>query len=146
MGECLAFPAIFEGDDSPLIPEGIYELGYVDYSTWVFMGRQPKVIIRFRVIDPGDYFGLVIPAYYNVTRIIGKRGRNGGFKGNKRSNLVRDFYRVFPNQVLTRLDRIPLSKLGTVVIRGSVETVKQGFDQRAIPEPVQYSIVRRIET
>ena len=145
MGECLAFPANIEGDDSPLIPEGVYELGYVDHSTWMFMGRQPKVVIWFSVIDLGDYFGLVIPAYYNVDRFIGRRGRNGGFKARKKSNLVRDFYRVFPHHALTRLDRIPLSKFETVVIQGTVETVKQGYDQRAIPEPVQYSIVKRIE-
>ncbi len=145
MGECVALPLGIGGDDSPLIPEGKYEMAYVTYRTWLFMGRQAKVVIQFSVIDPGDYFGAIIPAYYNVERTIGKRERNGRFKAAKRSNLVRDFYRVFPTAPLTRLDRIPLTKLNTTTVIATVETVTHDFSQREIPEVVQYSIVRSIE-
>ena len=146
MGECLPFPTDIGGDDSPLIPEGKYELAFVDYSTWIFLGKQPKAVIRFRIVDPGEYFGLIIPAYYNVERIIGKRGRNGRFKSTKRSNLVRDYYRVFPKDPLMRLDRIPLSKLKTIIVIGTVKTVTQDLNQREIPGVVQYSVVKSIES
>ena len=145
MGECLAFPKIDGGDDSPLIPEGKYEMAYVDHSTWTFFGRQPKVVIRFNVIDPGDYFGAIIPAYYNVQRTIGKRGRNGKFQASKRSNLVRDFYRVFPKEPLVRLDRLPLTKLSSTPVTGTVHTVTRDFNQRDLPEVVRYSIVKSID-
>jgi hypothetical protein len=61
------------------------------------MGKQPKLVPMFRVISPGEYFGLLIPGYYNVSKLIGKQGRNGRFKAAKRSNFVRDFARIFPN-------------------------------------------------
>ncbi len=145
MGECVEFLNIVRSDDSPLIPEGAYEMGYLYHKTWMFMGRQPKVVMYFSIIEPGDYFGVVLSAYYNVHCAIGKRCRNGGFKAKKRSNLVRDFCRVFPNYTLKRLDRIPISRLGTVVVVGTVETVTHGFDQREIPEAAQYSGVRKIK-
>ena len=57
MGECIAFIQEVESDDSPLVPEGTYQMAYVNHSTYLFMGRQPKVAIFFRIIDLGDYFG-----------------------------------------------------------------------------------------
>ncbi len=143
MGECLAFPSN-EGDDSPLIPEGKYEMSYVGHSTWLFMGRQPKVVISFSIVDPG-YVGIILPAYYNAKHTIGKRGRNGQFKAAKKGNLLRDFYSIFPNEPVTRLDRLPLTKLKNSLVQGTVATVKTGFDQREIPKPIQYSVVRKIE-
>ena len=145
MGECLAFPANIKGDDSPLMPEGNYQMTYVSHSTYMFMGRQPKVAIYFRIVEPGDYFEIVLPGYYNVLNFIGKRGKSGSFKVAKRSNLARDYCRVFPTDPIPRLDRLPLSKLGNVIIQGTVETVKKGFDQREIPEAVRYSKVLTIE-
>ena len=145
MGECVAFPKAAEGDDSPLIPEGNYEMGYLYHTTWMFMGRQPKVVIYFAIIEPGDHFQVVLPAYYNAIKLIGRRCKYGGFKAAKKSNLVRDFCRVFPTQPLPRLDRISLTKLESIVVRGEVITVKKDFQQRDIPEVAQYSKVVRID-
>ena len=64
----------------------------------------------------------------NVANIVNKH------KSKKKSNLVRDFLRVFPNYFIQRFDRIPLSKLESVIVRGKVETVTSGHDQREIPE------------
>ncbi len=83
MGECIPFPSEVNTDDAPLIPEGIYQLAYVYHSTFLFMGRQPKVAIFFRIVDPGDYFGIALTAYYNVIKFIGNRGKSGGF-GSRR--------------------------------------------------------------
>ena len=145
MGECLAFPKMDGSDDSPLIPEGIYEMVYLYHTTWMFMGRQPKVVVYFAIMEPGEYFQVVLPVYYNAIKLIGKRGKNGGFKAAKKSNLVRDYCRVFPTQPLPRLDRIPLTKLESTVVRGAVDTVKKDFQQRDIPEVAQYSKVVGID-
>ena len=144
MGECLVFRSLNGGDDSPLIPEGKYEMSYVSHTTWRFMGKQPKVVIYFSIVDPG-YIGVIVPAYYNVISTTGKPGKNGRFKTAKKSNLVRDFYSIFPNESPSRFDRLPLTNLKNVIVHGTVKTVKTGFDQRTIPEPIQYSVVRRIE-
>lgn len=145
MGECIQFPKVIEGDDSPLIPEGVYEMAYLFHKTWMFMGRQPKVVMYFSITEPGDYFGVVLPAYYNVVKHTGRCCKYGGFKAAKKSNLVRDFCRVFPTQPLPRLDRIPISRLESVLVLGTVENVKKDFQQRDIPEAAQYSRVVRID-
>ena len=145
MGECIPFPSEVNTDDAPLIPEGIYQLAYVYHSTFLFMGRQPKVAIFFRIVDPGDYFGIALTAYYNVIKFIGNRGKSGGFKVAKRSSLARDYCRVFPTEPTPRLDRLPLSKMSNVIIQGTVRTVEKDFNQREIPEAVRYSKILTIE-
>jgi hypothetical protein len=145
MGECITFPKLTEGDDSPLIPEGEYEMAYLYHTTWMFMGRQPKVVVYFAIIESGDHFQVVLPAYYNAIKLIGKRGKSGEFKVAKKSYLVRDFCRALPKQPLPRLDRIPLTILKSVIVRGAVVTVKKDFEQRDIPEAAQYSRVARID-
>jgi hypothetical protein len=147
MGECLEFPKLSDAgsDDSPLIPEGVYEMGYLYHETWSFMGRQPKVVIHFKIAEPGDYFGAVLLAYYCVEKHVGKRGKAGRFKVSKKSNLYRDFCRVFPDRPAPRPDRIPLSNLSSVVVRGTIVTVSRAYDQRDIPLAAQYSRVASIE-
>ena len=108
------------------------------------MGRQPKIVLQFRISTPGEFFDLVIPGYYNVSKLIGKPRSDGRFKANKKSNLVRDFARVFPDYTFTRFDRMPMSKLFGIVLEANVKTVLHGFDQRKIPESVQYSIVKQL--
>ena len=147
MGECVEFPKLadYGGDDSPLIPEGNYEMSYLHHTTWMFMGRQPKVVVYFAIIEPGDHYQVVLPAYYNAIKLIGRRCKWGGFKAAKKSYLVRDFCRVLPTQSLPRLDRVPLTKLESIIVRGEVVTVKKDFEQRGIPEAAQYSRVARID-
>lgn len=145
MGECLAFPDSVTTDDSPLIPEGDYQMTYARHSTYLFMGRQPKVAVYFRIVEPGDYYELVLPAYYNVKEFIGKRGKSGRFRAAKKSNLARDYCRVFPNDSFPRLDRLPMSNMASVLILGTVRTVQKDALQRDIPEAVRYSKVLTIE-
>ena len=145
MGECISFPKMEAGEDSPLIPEGSYEMSYLYHTTWRFMGRQPKVVAYFVIMEPGEYFQVVLPAYYNAIKLIGKCCKNGGFKAAKKSYLVRDYCRVFPTQPLPRLDRIPLTRLESVIVRGTVVTVGKDFQQQDIPEPARYSRVVRID-
>ncbi len=71
------------GDESPLIPGGVYEMSYRNHATWMFMGRQPKVVIYFVIAEPGDFLGLVVPAYYPVVGHTGARGKSGKFKASK---------------------------------------------------------------
>ena len=109
------------------------------------MGRQPKVALYFQIIEPGDSFEIILPAYYNVLRHIGKTGKNGGFKAAKKGNLVRDYCRALPTQPLPRLDRIPLSRLQPMALLGTVVTVKTDLQQRPIPEAAQYSRIITFE-
>jgi hypothetical protein len=129
------------GEELPLIPEKIYDLGYLDYSTSLMMGKNPKLVIRFQIVEQGDSFGVVLSKYYGVSKLKGKPKKYGIFQVGRKSNFLRDFLTLFPDQSVKRLDRIPMTRFQGVIIKGQVKTVSKGYNQRKIPEPLQYSVI-----
>jgi hypothetical protein len=127
----------------PLIPEGIYSMVYVAHETRCFFGRSFKVVLWYRVLDFGDHFNTVLPRYYNVRRLIGKPGRNGGFAPGRSSDFVREFCRVSTGRI-TRLDRLPLSSLQNTIIRARVRTVSEDGKQKALPDSLHYSVIGEV--
>lgn len=126
----------------PLIPTGLYQLAYLGYSTMYFV-RQPKVVMRFRVLNHGPYFGVELERFYNVMRLIGKPGKNGNFKARASSDLVLDFCTVTVGRV-SRLDRLPLTKMSNLILIGQVRTVAKNHSQRDLPELLKYSVVANL--
>ena len=129
------------GGELPLVPDGKYDLGFLDYFTALKYGRSPKLVVRFKIIEMGDYFDVELSKYYNVNRLIGKPGRHGDFQVGRMSKFLREYVTLFPDQPIERIDRIPMSRFQNVIVRGSVRTVFHGSDQRKIPKPLQYSVV-----
>jgi len=129
------------GDELSLIPEKNYEFVFFDYSTKLMLGKNPKLVLRFKIMDFGDYFELILSKYYGVRKLVGKPGKYGGFLVGRKSKFLREFLTLFPDQSVKRLDRIPMSRFQGVIIKGKVKTVVKGFDQRKIPEPLQYSVI-----
>lgn len=129
------------GEELPQIPEKVYDLGYVGFSTWMMMGKSPKLVIRFKIVELGEHFGLILSKYYGVKRLIGKPKKSGKYQVGRNSNFVRDYLTLFPDQPAKRLDQIPMSRFHNVIIRGSVRTVTKGYNQRLIPKPLQYSVI-----
>ena len=105
-------------------------------------GRQPKVVLRFRVITYGDEFGKEVRKYYNATKLIRPYGKNGRFKVGFSSDLLRDFSRLHGK--VSRLDRIPMTRFDDCIIAGEIATAMQGHDQQPIPADLQYSVVRKL--
>ena len=108
------------------------------------LGKNPKLVLRFKVTEYGDYHGANLSIYYGVKRFIGKPGKSGGFQVGRKSKFLREFLTLFPDQPVKRIDRIPMSRFQGVIIIGQVKTVIRGFDQRKIPEPLQYSVVEQL--
>jgi len=131
-------------DDLPLIPPGEYIFRLAGYSTWLMFGRNPKLILEFTIVDSEMYGGVTLNKYYNVKKFKGRSGRNGNFVATPKSNFMRDFYRICPAYPPKRLDRIPMSRLEGIDVRGKVKTVTKGYDQKEIPEPLQYSVIEEI--
>lgn len=131
-------------DELPLIPPGEYVFRFVGHSTWLMFGRNPKLILEFAVADDEMYVGVILNKYYNVKNLNGRHGRNGNFIASRKSNFMRDFYRVCPAYPPKRLDRIPMTRLEGINILGKVKTVTTGYDQKEIPEPLQYSVITEI--
>lgn len=126
----------------PLIPPGTYRLAYIGHYTMVFC-RAPKVVLRFRVIENGPSFGVVLERFYNVKKLKGKPGKNGSFKVGASSDLVYEFCLISTGRI-SRLDRLPLSLMKNAIIIGEVHTVKNNRNQKSLPELMRYSVIKEL--
>jgi hypothetical protein len=105
-------------------------------------GKQNKLILWFSIADFGQHHGIRIARYYNVTRIVGKPGKNGAFKLSWSSSLLREYASLI--LMPTRLDRIYLHHLSSLLIVGMVKTVRKTSQQEVLPEALHYSVVQKL--
>lgn len=131
-------------DDAPAngpayVPPGEYELAFLDFETKRMFRNSEKLVLWFRVTDIGEGFGTTLARYYNVKH-IGRAGRGGRFKPERRSECLREYVLLF-NVLPSRLDRIPMTPFDNRIIRGRVRSVKKNYSQRKIPKPLQYSVI-----
>lgn len=131
-------------DGYEYIEPGKYDLVYLHHETVFMFKKAAKLVIWFRVVTQGKYFGIKVPRFYNVNRIIGKPQKNGGFKVGRRSDFFHEYDRLFhaPDR---RLDRIPVhGRFSKVIIVGRIDVVKQNYKQRDVSEASRYSVVREL--
>jgi len=129
-------------DFIPLLSPGRYEVCY-EFHEAVELFRRPKLVIWFRVLDLGAHFGKLVPRYYNVRRVIGRRGKGARFQAGRSSNFVREYARLFPNRI-ARLDRIPMDPFREARLIVEVRTVVQDREQEELPPSLLYSVVDRL--
>lgn len=138
----VAFPG---GLDIPsIVPPGDYQLAFLDYETRTMFKHSHKLMLWFRIVDPGVDFGLKLARYYNVHRLMGQRGRHRMFKVGFHSEFVREYALLF-NTIPPRLDRIPMTVFQNRIVSASVRTVTQDHLQRDRPEVLQYSVIRKLK-
>ncbi|XOV81653.1 MAG: hypothetical protein ACFHXK_12305 [bacterium] len=123
--------------DDGAIPEGEYELAYVDYRTQVAWG-VPRVVVRFVVAQHGKHYGHELERWYRVARLKKKAKKFGDFTVGTRSALYREYVGLFGG---ARPDRISFSALKDKLVIGKVRTVKLDQRQRPLPEEAQYSTI-----
>ena len=126
--------------DAPPIAEGNYRAVYVRTTTinMRMFGGAPKVIVDFRIVDPGEAFGRIVSRFYRA-----KPGRNGALLFAKRSELFLTLARLTSAKL--RRDRLSVKE----VLRGrvlliSVRTVRTDYKGRALPPTLLYSVVDNI--
>lgn len=131
-----------EGELPALIPPGEYQLALAYWTTYKLFGRAPKLALWFRVVDPGQSFGVLVPRHYNVSRLIGTAGKSGRFKAPATGDLVRDYARILalPN----RFDRFDLQSLKSRIVVAKVDTVTTTNRQQALAPACHYSVVREL--
>ena len=127
--------------DKPWIPDGEYELGYLDYSTF-FIFRVPKVVVRFKVLTFGDEFEKVVERWYRVKKIQGHPRRYGNFTVGSSSDCFREFCRL--NHQHRRKDRISYASIAHKIVIGRVRSVTIGSNQRELPEQAKYSVIAEL--
>ena len=124
------------------IPKGTYSACLIDASTKVFFfGRSPKVVLTFRILDMGSYFGKEVRGFYAVKRIKGKPRRNGTFEVGPRSRLLRDLSKLIDSRPPT--DHVPESIIDAGISEIEVRLVDVVSGEK-LTESMQYAVVERI--
>lgn len=132
--------AVVEHDHRPLIPEGEYRAVYVRHEVVVLrrFGNATKVFIWFRIVDPGEAFGVELYRAYRVAKALGKRR----FTIHRDSELLLMLARVL--EMKQRPDRISLSVLKNMVLVIRVGTVTKTSTGSVRPDWLRYSTIRDI--
>jgi hypothetical protein len=125
----------------PVVPDDTYDAVYTGHETG-FMFRAGKVFLWFRIVSPGNQFGVEVYRAYNVRQVFRPYGKGGKFKPAARCDLVLDLYRLF--EVKRRLDRFTLSDLKGKVWVIRTRSVSKDWSQRDVPEFLRYSVVSEI--
>ncbi|MFP3706191.1 hypothetical protein SB783_19440 [Paraburkholderia sp. SIMBA_009] len=127
----------FAIDLNELVPDSTWELSYLGHETRLMFGSAGKLVLRFKIIDPGEHFEKEVCRYYNV-ELIGKPGNKGRFKPGRNSNFVRDYVTLFGRP--RRGDRISLRQLCGHIVIGRTRTVKTNSKGKSLGEAA-YSVV-----
>ena len=130
-----------DSDKPPQIPEGDYRAKCVGFGFDRMFGRQKKVNLRFRIIEPPRMMGCELKRYYNCPWTGGKRKRRtispGWF-----SELMREFSLCFgpPKQ----RNHVSLDKFKGNLFLIRVSTVKRDYRSREKVAGLEYSVVSEI--
>jgi len=131
----------FESDPTPLIPEGEYQLGYLDYVTGIFFGG-PKIKVRFIVLSVAHH-GTELYLYFPVTELLGEPKRYGRFvPPGSSSKLYRTWANLFGKP--KRGDRMSLRQFKNMVFTGGVKTVMTDNKDRPIGKANWYSKIDKL--
>jgi len=124
-----------------LVPEGEYELRYVDYETASYYG-SPKVVVHYAIIEPDEYAGLPVDRFYNAKKLTSPPGRFGKYIAPRRGDLCREFNKLTDR--VARPDRISFARLKGKRIIGDIQTVKTDHKHEELPEDDRYSRIKRL--
>jgi hypothetical protein len=128
---------IIEDDQAPLIPEGIYTVGYLDYETGIYF-KCPKIMFRFQVISNDECNGTILNFICPVKCLTEPPKRYGKFKlPGPNSKLRRVYTKLFGK--LKRGDRMSLRKFRDKIILIRVKTVTKDSLGNDIGEVNWYS-------
>ena len=125
---------------APPIPDGEYLVVYGGYATaTMFAQKTPKLGLTFFIVD-GIYGGYKLMRWYNVKQI-----KPDGFTAkSKTCALLMEYCKCFPDQELTRLDRIPLSRWEEGHYRVEVHTPDKNYEGEETPKQLRQSVIKKI--
>jgi hypothetical protein len=135
---------VVEGRQWPLLPDGAYDAVFIGYEcvNQKQFGGAPKVFLRFRLHDAGEYTGKEV---YRAFRAKATRGRQ--IVLGRRSELYRTFCRVLERtERSVRPDRLSLKDLKRKLFRIRTRTVSTDGKKRPLPASMRYSVVDDIES
>ena len=126
----------FLGDYDEWVEDGFYEFVYVKHSYVIAFKGRCKMFVEFRITDPGEYYGKILKAYYNVFA----RGKK--YIPPKNGRLSREMATLFGRRALK--NRSAFSLLKSVVIKGQTRTVLKDSQNKSLSEANKYSVIDRL--
>ena len=129
----------------PRIPDGEYVVEFIGHFTAkMFREQTPKVGMRFTIVE-GDFEGFEILRFYSVRRLIGKAGPDGKFVAKSWTcRQMMEFCLCFPDQELTRLDRLPMSRWHQGRFRVTTRKATNNHEGEIKPDQIRFSVISRI--
>jgi hypothetical protein len=130
----------FEANDHrPLIPEGTYDVCCIKIGEGVSHYNSLKLFLTFRIISQGQYEGIELAMYINVT--YSKTGKR--YKQVPRgSKYFQQWVIANNNNLPARHDKMSRIKFKNAVFEAVIKTVKPKFpDGTEQPECFHYSKV-----
>ena len=125
-------------DRPVLISPGIYEAVMIDWKiNYSGYFKKHSLLMHFRIVEMGESYGVVLPAWFNIQPSKGK-----SIKAGWRSDFLRMYQECF-NTRLDRRDRIPMHRFENVALMVEVETISKDSKGHSLGNINQYSRVRR---
>ena len=125
-------------DRPVLISPGTYEAVMIDWKVnYSGYFKKHSLLMHFRIVEMGEFYGVVLPAWFNIQPSKGK-----SIKAGWRSDFLRMYQECF-NTRLDRRDRIPMHRFENVALMVEVETISKDSKGHSLGKINQYSRVRR---
>ena len=133
----------FSQFDEVRVEPGEYELKFEHYETILFHGRYPKAVLWFSILDFGEHNEKKIPRYYRLEKIFGKPGKHSKLKFGKRSDLNKEYLKLFDKP--SRTLEIDWDLYKQHIILGEVKTVTKDFRGDKYHPSLVYSVLKRLK-
>ncbi len=130
-------------EQHPHVPDAIYEATFVRHNTALAFGNSPTVFLWFKLVTPGPNFETELFRAYRVKALMGRPSKTGGqFKLSPNSLLFKDLGAIADYKL--KPSRVSLSILRNCVLEVRTRTVRKGWDQKELPDWLQYSVIDQI--
>ena len=128
----------YDKDRPVLVTPGTYEAVMVDWEVnYSGYFKKHLLLMRFRIVEMGEFYGEILPGWFNVEASKSRTTVKAGWK----SNFVRMYQACFDIR-LERKDRIPMSRFDSVIMKVEVVTVGKDSKGEPLAKINQYSRIK----
>ncbi len=113
-----------------------YDVMLADFWKGYMYGGVPKVILVFRIITVGPYYGKLLSRCYNVKAFT---KRKEIIPKGWHSDFVREYSKLFG--LPRKLRDVGIGKFKNKVIQCKVRTVLKDRKQKDLPKELRYSVI-----
>ncbi len=121
----------------PRVPEGDYTVAYVKHEYKTMFAGQPKLILTFRIIEMGEYFGTEVQRFYNVRRLA------KSYRPLPKADLTREMQNVFGVRSLDGISILKELKKSELIVE--IRDVKTSSRQEELTDLNSYSLVAKVK-